>query len=441
MSNGIVELTGSVDNVLAKERATRRAELVKGVRAVSNRIVVRAPAIDDEVLVRDVKEALQFDAATHAYDIDVTAKSGVVTLKGSAQSYWEKFLSGRVAMGIRGVADVKSDIDVKRATKRPDYDIARDVESRLRWDALVDHALVKVGVKDAKVTLTGVVGSAAEKRQAYWDAWLQGVNDVDFSGLEVKGWARNEDLRRHKYVFRSDDEVKRAIEDVIQLDPRVSGAHIDVSFGGATATLNGTVRSLKAKKADEQVAEDTVGVLSVDNRLNVGTPTSPTDAELQRRVRSALTWNPYTVVNDIVAKADAGTIVLRGSVSSYFQKAEAESVASEIRGVRAVDNQIDVKKPTSAFIYDPYLYPYYPYLKTFDWQPSASDKADVEITKDIESQLFWSPFVSSDKVHVFVQNGKATLTGEVGSERERRVAAADAYAGGATLVDNKLGVR
>jgi osmotically-inducible protein OsmY len=35
--NGIVDITGSVDNLLAKERATRRAEAVKGVRVVANR--------------------------------------------------------------------------------------------------------------------------------------------------------------------------------------------------------------------------------------------------------------------------------------------------------------------------------------------------------------------------------------------------------------------
>jgi osmotically-inducible protein OsmY len=34
-------------------------------------------------------------------------------------------------------------------------------------------------VNDAPVTLTGKVGSAAERNQAYADAWTEGVESVD----------------------------------------------------------------------------------------------------------------------------------------------------------------------------------------------------------------------------------------------------------------------
>jgi len=40
VADGIVELTGSVDNILARKRATEIAETIKGVRAVVNRILV-----------------------------------------------------------------------------------------------------------------------------------------------------------------------------------------------------------------------------------------------------------------------------------------------------------------------------------------------------------------------------------------------------------------
>ncbi len=44
VTDGIVELTGDVDNLKARERATNIAELVKGVRSVSNRIAVEPPS-------------------------------------------------------------------------------------------------------------------------------------------------------------------------------------------------------------------------------------------------------------------------------------------------------------------------------------------------------------------------------------------------------------
>ena len=40
IKDGIVELTGRVDNVLSRDRATRLAEAVRGVRAVDNRMEV-----------------------------------------------------------------------------------------------------------------------------------------------------------------------------------------------------------------------------------------------------------------------------------------------------------------------------------------------------------------------------------------------------------------
>jgi len=64
--------------------------------------------------------------------------------------------------------------------------------------------------------LAGTVGSAAEKRQAYWDAWVAGVESVRNDGLEVKYWARDERLRKKKYVVRPDDEIKKAVEEAYE---------------------------------------------------------------------------------------------------------------------------------------------------------------------------------------------------------------------------------
>ena len=53
--DGIVTLTGSVDNLLARYQALQIAGRTKGVRSVVNRIEVEANTIDDEQLVRDIK--------------------------------------------------------------------------------------------------------------------------------------------------------------------------------------------------------------------------------------------------------------------------------------------------------------------------------------------------------------------------------------------------
>ncbi|MGD8936812.1 MAG: BON domain-containing protein, partial [Thiogranum sp.] len=66
---GIVTLTGTVNNLLASERAVRIAKTVRGVRAVVNRIEIE-PSVDPSPveLSDSVRAALAYDPATRARD-------------------------------------------------------------------------------------------------------------------------------------------------------------------------------------------------------------------------------------------------------------------------------------------------------------------------------------------------------------------------------------
>ncbi|MFP4086996.1 MAG: BON domain-containing protein [Desulfobacteraceae bacterium] len=132
----------------------------------------------------------------------VKVKDKVVTLSGAVDSWQEKQLCAKVAKGVKGVEGLDNNIEVIWPEKRSDLEIKAEVEKALEWDAFVDHALIDVEVEDAKVLLTGVVGSAAEKDWAYRDAYVHGVENVDDSGLEVRRWARDPDLKGTKYVSK-----------------------------------------------------------------------------------------------------------------------------------------------------------------------------------------------------------------------------------------------
>lgn len=64
----------------------------------------------------------------------------------------------------------------------------------------------------------------------------------------------------------------------------------------------------------------------------------------------------------------------------------------------------------------------------------------VTLRCDIEDELFWSPFVDADEVEVSVEDGVATLTGQVDSWTKRNVASGHALEGGALRVVNRLEV-
>ena len=442
VNQGIVSLTGTVDNILARERATRVAETVRGVRAVVNRIDVKpvVPRSDTDI-ARDVEDALLTDSATESYEVRVAVNDGIVTLIGTVDSWREKRLAGTVARGVRGVTGLENQIDVITGKVRPDAEILTEVREGLRWDELVDHALIELAVEDGRVRLSGIVGSAAEKRRAMIDAHVTGVESVDASDLDVKLWARDEDLRKDKYVAVSDEEVRNAVEDALLYDPRVVGLNVTTRVDDGVVTLRGIVNNLKEKRAAAGDARNTVGVLGVKNRLRVrpGRPIDP--VALERKAGDAVSRDPYLEPHEISVEVTGGTATLYGSVDSYYEKARAEDVVSRIEGIRTVENKLTVDYDLRTFVHDPYLDDLDP--PDFRWyrpEPLSPGAGDAEIRAEIEDELWWSPFVDEDDVEVTVINGRAKLTGEVDSWSEYGAAARNAYEGGAVWVDNRLAV-
>jgi osmotically-inducible protein OsmY len=439
VNDGIATLTGNVDNILAKERAARISEAVKGVRAVVNQLVVR-PAVTrtDTEIKRDVERALLEDPAVNSEPITVSVQDGIVSLAGSVNSFAEQKLALHVAKAVRGVLDVREELDVSYRTDRPDADIQHDIEEKLRWNILVDHQLIHVEVADGDVTLHGNVGSASEKRIAESAAWVAGVSSVDASQLAVSTWARDDKMRGDKFVIKSADEVRKAVRDAMLYDPRVASFKIDVDVLAGVVTLRGVVDNLPAKLAAEQDAQNTVGVFSVVNRIKVRPTDHPADAAIADSIRAALRRDPYVEWYDFTVVVVNGTARLYGTVDSYYERNRAQEVAGQVAGVISVDNRVTADS-TIPYFYDPYvdeeLVVSEPLVK---YEQRAPLKSDSEILKSIESELWWSPFVNSNQVNVLVDDGIATLTGTVDSWSEFRSATENAYEGGATLVDNDL---
>lgn len=440
-SDGIVTLSGEVDDLLAKERAATIARTVRGVRSVVNRVEVR-PSEDraDEAIHSDIVTALTMDPATESYEVETEVHDGHVTLTGAVDSWEEKELAVNVAKSVNGVIALDNQIEVDFEPMRSDYEIRNDVQKILEWDVLVDDGLIDVEVTDGRVALSGTVGSAAEKWRARTKAWVAGVTDVEDSGLEVSRWARDDDLRKHKYIVRPDAEVSDAIEDALTRDPRVSLFDVNTHVEHGIVTLRGVVDHLSARRAAEQDARNTVGALRVENRIKVRPASVMRDAEIESNVIEAMTRDAIVESFEVGVKVINRKVYLDGEVDSYFEKFHADDVASRVDGVVAVENNVDVDYDDPTTVYDPYVDSLYPY--SFGWYEDRDTRttlrSDAAIKEDIEDELFWSPFVDADDVSVSVDDGIATLTGMVDSWAEESAAIENAYEGGATLVDNDL---
>ena len=413
---GVATLSGKATNLLMAQRAVEIAGATKSVLSVVDEIDVQPLARPDFEIRKDLTAALMIDPALNSYKLNVDVDDGVVNLAGTVGSWTEKYRAAEIARGIRGVRQVQNHITVDRAEVRPDAEIAADIEARLKWDVAVDDALIHVEVNDGAVSLSGMVGSVAERERAKRDALIAGVLSVDTSKLEVKWWARNEMRRPRRFVGMTDSDVQLAVRHALAFDPRVRSTEVTVSVESGVASLEGTVSSLQAKSAAVEDAESTVGVMRVLDYLHVEPPEHVSDHELATLVSEALQRDTYVDADDIQVKAVDGTVYLEGTVRAQFEKSRAEDLAKNVLyTVDVVDNLRVVGDPPP--------------------------KSDSEIRDDIETELYWNPWLTLAEVDATVKDGVATLHGTVDTPFKRALAEQEALQAGARSVENELRLR
>ncbi|MEO7034922.1 MAG: BON domain-containing protein [Polyangiaceae bacterium] len=436
-THGLIELSGTLDNLVSRERATRIAEVVRGVNSVANRIEVEAPARDAADIAADVRKALKYNAATARMPIVVSVTNGVVRLTGSIGSWQEQQLAERVADGVRGVRFCQNDLTTTGAPKRTAALIQADVESRLAWDALVEHDPITAKVKGDRVSLSGTTGSAAERLRVINDAWVAGVMGVDADAVTVSLVARP-DANLRAGASKSDHQIAQAIKSAAFYDPRVRSFSVDPTVVDGVATLNGTVATPGARLAAEALARNTVGVRTVKNELVVRVAQTTPDKLLQKQVQDALLLDSMTDARNIQVLVDKGAVTLTGSIASYFDSAEALDVASGVPGVTRINNQLQVMNPAVPYVYSPWADPFTPNVEAWYVTSLRPTLPDATIAQRIKENYSWSPFILEPDVQVQVQDGTATLTGTVHSYRERQAAVDNALEAGAVKVTDEL---
>lgn len=114
-----------------------------------------------------------------------------------------------------------------------------------------------------------------------------------------------------------------------------------------------------------------------------------TDSQIQKDIVDELKWEPSLQDEDIGVAVRDGVVTLAGFVDSYANKWKAERVASRVKGVKAIANDLEVKLPTS------------------------SSRPDPDIARAAVDALKWNILVPSDRIKVKVENGWLTLEGDV----------------------------
>jgi osmotically-inducible protein OsmY len=204
-----------------------------------------------------------------------------------------------------------------------DKALRQNVVSELDFDPSFDAETIGVAVEGGVVTLTGHVGSYAEKIAA--ERAAQRVKGVRAIAQEIV-------VRYPEDKKTADDQIAERAVSIMTWDARIPAEDVMVKVQQGWVTLSGEVHWHFQREAAESSVRRLSGVVGVTNEIHVRPNARPED--VRAKIIDALEADSISVL------VHGDKVTLEGKVKAWYEREVAERAAWSVPGVSAVDDHL-----------------------------------------------------------------------------------------------------
>ena len=205
------------------------------------------------------------------------------------------------------------------------------VLDELDWEPSVHSADIGVTANDGVVTLTGHVGSYAEKIAAE-----RATGRV--SG--VKAVAEELEVRYPSALKQGDDDIAKWALQVLSWDINVPKDTVKIKVEKGFVTLSGDVDWYYQRSAAEADVRKLHGVIGVTDNIKIKPSVQASD--VRAKIEAALKRNAQIEADNITVRADGGKVTLTGKVETWYDRNLAKRTAWSAPGVTQVDDRLTI---------------------------------------------------------------------------------------------------
>jgi hyperosmotically inducible periplasmic protein len=226
---------------------------------------------------------------------------------------------------------------------------------------------------------------------------------------------RNVSLREAFHSVKEstqDATITSRVRTALLLSKRVSPFDLKVETVQGEVTLTGQVPTDEVKTVAGAIVQDTSGVKQVHNDLGINplverNPETEhlgervADLEIKADIDDSLSKSPEMKDEHIDVQVKNRIVTLGGSLETANLRYAPERISWQASGVKGVTNNIVVTSAATT---------------------TAPETADEKLARRVEFELYSTKAVSLKTMQIHVDNGIATLTGNVNSRAERLLA-------------------